>query len=241
MRCWHWGLQRRLLPYIEGDLGPQAAKRLERHLLDCGACRDLMVRLRRGRQMALLLRSQAPHADDQPPFESVAAMAGHVNVARGECTLRWQGWIERLATPGVVGALTLVLVAQLALLVITNRSLLFGQKSASNFKTSRLDLSSFHLLNLQDLKSNTEPRIATQGYVTGVHTDPDERTVAFRLVQSQGSRSPFVVCEIMSPIRIAAPRDGSYVRVYGVSRYDAQAGRNWYEVNPVVRIAVLNR
>ncbi|MCX6559342.1 MAG: hypothetical protein NTZ26_02390 [Candidatus Aminicenantes bacterium] len=36
-------------------------------------------------------------------------------------------------------------------------------------------------------------------------------------------------------------RDVWMVRVYGVARYDAQAGRQWHEVNPVLDIAVLKR
>jgi hypothetical protein len=64
--------------------------------------------------------------------------------------------------------------------------------------------------------------------------------VAFKLVESRGASQPFVVCEIVSPIRIEAPRVGSHVRVYGVARYDAQSDRNWYEVNPIFEIATLN-
>jgi len=31
------------------------------------------------------------------------------------------------------------------------------------------------------------------------------------------------------------------VRVYGTARYDAQPGRGWHEVNPVLTLAVLKR
>jgi hypothetical protein len=31
------------------------------------------------------------------------------------------------------------------------------------------------------------------------------------------------------------------VRIYGVARYDGQPGRMWYEVNPVLNIALLKR
>ena len=45
----------------------------------------------------------------------------------------------------------------------------------------------------------------------------------------------------MRRAEIPVPAEGSRVRVYGVARFDAQAGRGWHEVNPVLDIAVLKR
>ncbi len=239
MSCWHFSLRRKLLPYIEGEIHEKDLKRLERHLLDCGLCRDLLLRLRAGHQMAQKLAHQVPGGDYPPEIEAMMAAAGEGTPRPRMRVQAWHDWVERFATPGVLGVLTAVLVAQLALLVASNRDVLFGQKSAATIKTSDLDLNDFHVLDIADLKLNTEPHIATEGYVTDVHTDKEEGTVAFKLVESQSAPGPFVVCEIMSPIKMAAPRDGSYVRVYGVSRYDAQTDRKWYEVNPVLDIAVL--
>jgi len=130
-------------------------------------------------------------------------------------------------------------VLQLGLLVASNRRLLFGQRGGASAIAGALDLSEFHQLGIRDLKLNTEPHVATQGYVGNVHADEEEGTVAFKLFEDRGGSGPFVVCEIMSPISMPAPREGSYVRVYGVARYDAQTQRNWYEVNPVLNIAPL--
>ena len=45
-----------------------------------------------------------------------------------------------------------------------------------------------------------------------------------------------VVCEMIAPLEIAAPAVGSHVRVYGVSRFDSQRDREWYEIHPVLRV-----
>ncbi|MGH9453522.1 MAG: hypothetical protein ACRD2O_06085 [Terriglobia bacterium] len=241
MRCWRYNLRKKLLSYIEGELQEKDIKRLELHLLDCSLCRDLLLRLRAGHQMAQKLARRIPDNDHRSEFDTMMAAASEGGARPSQRILTWHDWLDRLATPGVLGVLTLVLLAQLALLVVSNRDVLFGQRANVTFKTGALDLNDFHLLNIAALKFNTEPHIATQGYVTDVHTDEEEGTVAFRLVENPHARGPFVVCEIMSPIKMAAPHDGSYVRVYGVSRYDAQTDRKWYEVNPVLDIAVLKR
>lgn len=144
-------------------------------------------------------------------------------------------WLDRFTTRRGVAALAMVVLVQLGLLVASNRRLLFGQRSGA--PTGALDLSEFHPLRIRDLKFNTEPHIAIQGYVRDVHADEEEGTVAFELFDDPKGSGSFVVCEIMSPISMPAPHEGSYVRVYGVARYDAQAQRNWYEVNPVLSIA----
>jgi Putative zinc-finger len=238
MSCWHFGLRRKLLPYIEGELNEKDVKQVERHLLDCGLCRDLLLRLRAGHQMAQSLSAQVPDSDHFSGFEAMLASVRKES-SRSRRLWAWHDWVDRFATPGVLGALTVVLVAQLALLVVSNRDVLFGQHTSVTVKTSALQLNDFHLLSLAEVKFNTEPRISTEGYVKDVHRDGEEGTLAFKLVANPQGHGPFVVCEIMSPIKMPAPQDGSYVRVYGVSRYDAQADRKWYEVNPVLDIAVL--
>ncbi|HUY13986.1 MAG TPA: zf-HC2 domain-containing protein [Terriglobia bacterium] len=241
MSCWHFSLRRKLLPYIEGELREKDVRQLERHLLDCGWCRELLLHLRDGHHMAQRLPRQAMGNDHPSEFRAMMADAGEEARSPWRRVPAWHDWLERFATPPVLGLLAVVLVAQCALLVVSNRDVLFGQRSGAAATTGALDLHDFHRLDIANLKFNTEPRIATQGYVTDVHTDAEEGTVAFKLVESSNAAGPFVVCEIMSPIKMAAPRDGSYVRVYGVSRFDAQAGRKWYEVNPVLDIAVLKR
>ncbi len=52
---------------------------------------------------------------------------------------------------------------------------------------------------------------------------------------------PFVICEVRDLQPPDHSGEGSRVRVYGRARFDAQPGRGWHEVNPVMEIAVLNR
>jgi len=81
----------------------------------------------------------------------------------------------------------------------------------------------------------------TEGYVSEVRLSDEDGDLTFKLVDELGRPGPFIICEIIDPIKLAAPSVGSRVRVYGVSRYDGQAGRNWYEVHPVLNSEVLRR
>jgi len=233
MTCWHFRLRRKFLPYLDGEIEPRAARRVERHLLDCAWCREILVRLRAGHRMARSLRRLGWATD-----------LGAVPIPLPEPGPRrvgWPDWFDRLATPRAASALAAVVLLQLALLVVSNRGVLFGKHRGVAVKAGALDLDDFRPLSIRDLKFNTRPHVATEGYVYDVHTDADEGTVAFKLAESADPAAPFVVCEIMSPIGIPAPPERSYVRVYGVARYDAQTDRKWYEVNPVLDINVLKR
>lgn len=237
MTCWRFRLRRKFVPYIEGDLQPKDVKKVEEHLLDCEWCRAVLVRLRAGHQMAQELRHFTSDAE-HPEFEAVLADAGGTRVgcrARGAV---WEAWLDGLATPRVVEVLTLVVIVQLALLVFSNRSVLFGARYRIAVKPAALNLSEFRQLDIRELRSNTQPHVATDGYVREVHTDEEEGTVHFKLVEDAQGSGPFVICEIMSE-QAEVPREGSHVRVYGVARYDAQTNRKWYEVNPVLNIALL--
>jgi hypothetical protein len=236
MGCWRFHLRRKFVPYLEGGLPPDDVKRLEQHLLDCQGCRAAFVRLRAGHQWAQQLRHLRLEADQPPAFEAV--MAGEGSNQRAP---RWGIWLDAVATPKVVEVLALLVLVLSALLVASNRRLLFGQRSIATVKAGALDLSDFHRLSIPELQSNTQPHIATEGYVRDVHADQDEGTVQFKLVENPQGAAPFVVCEIMSPIQMAVPPEGTHIRVYGVARYDAQTERKWNEVNPVLNIAILKR
>jgi hypothetical protein len=235
MTCWHFRLHRKFVPYLEGELQPKDVNKLEKHLLDCEACRAVLLRLRAGHQLAQELRQFRPQAE-HPEFEAVMAAAGRTGFSHRDRSLAWESWLDGLATPRVVEVLTLLVVVQLALLVFSNRTVLFGARHGITVKPTALSWSEFHQLSIPELKSNTQPHIATEGFVSDVHADEEEGTVQFKLVQNSQGSGPFVICEIMSS-QMEVPREGSYVRVYGVARYDAQTDRKWYEVNPVLNIA----
>lgn len=242
MSCWRFDLRKRMLPYLEARLPECETARLERHLLDCESCRALLVRLRAGHQMAQRLASLEFEGAEAPDFESEIAGLEAAAASQGAMqSLAWRGWLDRLATPRMVTALSAVVLLQLGLLVVSNRGVLLGERSRTSIAAGAIDLAEFRQLTIPELKSNTQPHVATDGYVEDVHTDEEEGTVAFKLVQSPQNSPSFVVCEIMSPIQMAPPAEGSRVRVYGVERYDAQQDRKWYEVNPVLSIVPLKR
>ena len=231
MLCRHFLLRRRYVPYLDGSLNAESVKRVERHLVDCEPCRDLFVRLRAGHQMAQRLERIVAAADGRREFATVMAA---VNTSPRLHSRGWQGWLEHLATPRAVSVLATLVVVQLVLLVVSNRGVLLGKRSQVSINSSTVDLDEFRRLSIEDLRSNTQPHVATDGYVYDVHRDAEEGTVAFKLGQSRNAPKEFVVCEIIT--RMPAPRDGDHVRVYGVARYDAQSDRKWYEVNPVLNI-----
>jgi len=239
MSCWRFDLRKRMLLYLEGRLPEPKTARLERHLLDCESCRALVVSLRAGHQMARRLASLELESAEAPDFEPEIAGLEAAASEGGTPGLVWQGWLDRLATPRIITVLSAVVLLQLGLLVVSNRGVLLGERSRTSIAAGAIDLAGFRHMTISELKSNTQPHVATDGYVEHVHTDEEEGTVAFRLVESSQNKSSFVVCEIMSPIQMAPPAEGSRVRVYGVERYDAQQDRNWYEVNPVLSIVPL--
>jgi hypothetical protein len=242
MSCWRFYLRRKFVPYLEGELPPREAKRLEKHMLDCEWCRAMFVRLQAGHQLAQQLRHLGPDgAHRAPEFEAMMADAGKIVIGRHRWARVWENWLYTLTTPRVVLVLTVLVLVQLALLVVSNRRVLFGERTSVTVKSSALDFSDFHPLSIPEFQLNTQPHIATEGYVRDMHVDEEERTLHFKLMEIAQGPGPFVVCEIMSPIGMTLPREGNRVRVYGVARYDAQPGRNWHEVNPVLNITILKR
>jgi hypothetical protein len=240
MSCWRFYLRRKFVPYLEGSLPPPEAKRLEKHILDCDRCRAMLARLRTGHRLAQQLRQFKPEgAQGAPEFEAMMADMGEIVIGRHSWARLWENWLYSLTTPRTVQGLTALVLVLSALLVVSNRRVLFGERGSAAVKRSAMDFSNFHPLSIPELATNTRPHIATEGYVRDVHIDKEEGTVHFKLVEIPQGSGPFVVCEIISPIGMSLPPEGSRVRVYGVARYDAQPGREWHEVNPVLNIAVL--
>ena len=237
MKCRRVGLRRNLIPYIEGRLARRAAGRMEKHLARCPACRAELARLREGHRLAQRLSSL--HSGDTPAAPVFATfVSAEKNVGRRRSWF-WERWFDVLTMPRVVPVLAAIVVLQLALLLVTNRTALIQGRGAAALKPAALDISRFRTVSIADLSTNTLPHVAIEGYVRDVRIDQEEKTLHFILAPRPEGPGPFVVCEIMSPGGIAVPREGSRVRVYGVARYDGQAGRNWHELNPVLDIAVL--
>jgi len=240
MSCWRYDLQSEFVPYLEGELSPRRVTRLERHLVGCESCRAMMTRLRSGLKSARQLQPLKPGGTHRPQeWQTLMAdLDGHDAGGHGLARL-WESWLDALTTPRAVQLLTALVLVLLALLVVTNRSVLFGERSDPPVRLSAMDFIDFHHLRIPDFKTNTKPHIATEGYVRDVYADEEEGTLHFKLVEGRQGSEPFVVCEIINPYEMTAPREGSRVRVYGVSRFDAQNDRKWHEVNPVLNIDIL--
>jgi len=242
MRCLRFGLRKRFVPYLEGELPPREAKRVEKHLADCGRCRALFGRLRAGLRSARQLRHLGPEdAHPAPEFEAMMADIDDMVPVRHKWVRAWEDWFYALTTPRLVQVLMVLVLALAAALVFSNRRSWLGDRTGGPDKTTAFKFSEFALLRIPELQSNTRPHIAIEGYVRDVHIDREEGTLHFTLAEIPQGSGAFVICEIMSPSGMMLPRDGNRVRVYGVARYDSQPGREWYEVNPVLNISVLKR
>jgi hypothetical protein len=109
----------------------------------------------------------------------------------------------------------------------------------SGWARSPIDRDEFHEVNIADIETNTEPHVVAEGYVAEVRVNDEDGDLSFKLVESLHQAEPFIVCEIIDPIKLMPPPVGSRVRVYGVSRYDGKTDHNWYEVHPVLSIEMV--
>ncbi len=228
MTCWRFRLRRRLLPYVEGSLDVRATEKVEMHLLDCAHCRALVVRLRAAHAFAQQLTLLAVDVEGAPS----TASGPDVNSWRPETRTTDFSHFGRRSAAAILAGTAVVAGAFWIQSVRGRRNLA---------PHAAIDPGSFPTVSIGDLKNNARPRVSTEGYVSDVHLDREEGTLAFKLAERPGAGEPFVVCEISSPVALEPPISGSYVRVYGVERYDGQPGRHWYEVNPVFEVAVLRR
>ena len=244
----HRRARRRFLLYLSGSLSPDAVRLLEKHLIGCAACRMTFARLKDGHRAAEKLNrieKTMPLAAEEGA--AAPAFTAALAEARGGRTLRrkWNGMRTAcslaFSAPRTVWILAAVVVLQAALLVVFNRNAPTTPRTSAAAAIPAIDFDQFRILDIAEIPGNSLPHIATEGYVRNVWMDEEEKTLHFKLAASPAGESPYVICEILNPGRIAAPRAGSRVRVYGLARYDAQIGRRWHEVNPVLNIDVLNR
>jgi hypothetical protein len=225
MRCWRIDIQRNLARYLHGELSLQAVKRLEDHLLDCGACRTKVERLRRGDHFARLIPGLTPVHDPWPEIEKAMESS---SVPRTTPKARRISIKPTLAYVSTVLSLALG-----ALLVIA------GQQLNKAPIGGPMDLDEFHPVKISDLARTSMPHVMAEGYVSDVRANDEDGDLCFRLVDDLRQSGPFVVCEIIDSIKIQPPMVGSRVRVYGVSRFDNKEDHRWYEVHPVLNIEVL--
>lgn len=237
LRCLYF--RKHLAIYAEGELSSRAANRIEDHLVDCGDCRAALLRLRAGQRFAAQVPRRAAPSDQWQAIEGLidAEQQGTAKRARSGAASSQVRW-RRPARVSMAGLLlALVSLSLLILTVVVNRQ----SRSESSVAMGSLDLSEFHAVSISDIGRSTEPHVVAEGVVSDVRIDDEDGDLVFKLVDDVRRPQPFIVCEIISPIKIAAPPVGSYVRVYGVSRYDGKADHQWYEVHPVLDIEVVRR
>ena len=236
MRCLRFDLWRNFPRYLDKELGASKVGQIEDHLLDCNACRARLARLRDGQRFALQLKRRKPLGDH---WDMLAAALDNSSTLAVAAKRRFTKWRRFRLSPWVaVGALGVVVIVLSALLVTQHKE---PKAIIATQISGAVDLEEFHPVSISDIENNTRPHIVAEGYVSEVNlSDEEDGDLKFKLVEDIERPSPFIVCEIISPIKLAAPVVGSRVRVYGVSRYDAEAGREWYEVHPVLNIEAVN-
>jgi hypothetical protein len=232
MRCWRIDLQRSFSLYLTGELGDGAVKRIEDHLLDCGSCRTRVAHLRNGHRLAQQLPRFTPRNDR---WTAIEAAIGSQPAASQQTRER-----ELVLKPGFALAAISVM-ALIGVTLIAWGRLAPTQERNGSLVAESLDLSEFQTVNIADIEQNQKPHVVAEGYVSEVRVNDEDGDWRFKLVDDLGHPGPFIVCEIIDPIRLKVPSVGSRVRVYGVSRYDGQADHNWYEVHPVLNIEVVHR
>jgi hypothetical protein len=235
LRCF---LSRRsFVAYLDRELGVVAISRVEDHLADCFRCRARLVRLRDGRRLARQLPSMAPPTEGWTALE--AALDKEDASRRQPRPAKSAGWLTapaRLSILAMGAGLVLAggLFALYTRMSPANRT---GQEQGLAKSSGWVvDTRDFREVTIDEMDRNTDPHVVAEGFVSEVRMDEEEGDLTFRLVDDMRQPRPFIVCEIINPINVAVPAVGSRVRVYGVSRYDAKADHQWYEVHPVLDI-----
>jgi anti-sigma factor RsiW len=237
MKCWRIDLRRSFSLYVTGELDASVVKRVEDHLLDCGSCRTRLARLRNGHRLAQEMPRFTPNHD---PWTAIEAAIEAQRPLPASTMRERAKWRKLVLKPGFALAVIGVAALIAAVLVASGRRAA-GEERAGSLIAEALDLSEFHTVNIADIEQNQKPHVMAEGYVSEVRVNDEDGDLSFKLVDDLGRPGPFIICEIIDPIKLAAPSVGSRVRVYGVSRYDGQADHNWYEVHPVLNIEVVRR
>ena len=236
LRCLY--SRRRLAVYADGELPRRSADRVENHLVGCGKCRAMLLRLRAGQRFAGQVPRRSPASDQWGAIH--ALIEAEAPDPAAPARVRVPAWRRAAWTSLASVVLALVSLSLLILTAIVNRQSHIDSRAVSAV-TGALDLGDFHAVSISDIARSTEPHVVAEGYVSDVRIDNEDGDLVFKLVDDVKRPQPFIICEIISPIKVAPPPIGSRVRVYGVSRYDGQQDHQWYEVHPVLDIEVVRR
>ncbi len=233
-------LRKKFVAYLEGGAGPREAKRLERHLDACRECAELLARLRSGHEAGRRFGRLAADAGRRPPeFEEIWATIGATLDRPARPAISGGRILRALSTPLAVRLLILLVLTQAVLLVVSVRKIPSRAVAGAVRAEDAPLLQDYAPVRIAEFSSNSEFRVVTEGFVKDVYFDEHERSLHIKLVEVPQKPEPFVICEVRELGGLTIPRPGSRVRVYGTARFDAQPGRGWHEVNPVLTLAVL--
>jgi hypothetical protein len=240
MKCLRFDLWKNYSWYVDGALGDHTVRKVESHLLDCNDCRVRVVRLHDGQRLATQLPRLKPSRDGWGAIEAALnSQTEDSATIKPEVLSRLTprgpaSWQQVLTSPNF--AIAIFAVA----LMVFSAVLLWDKQKPRPLEGTPLvrafDGSNFRPVLISEIAKNTAPHVVAEGYVTEVKIDRDDGNYKFKLVENIRQSEPFIICEIITPINIEPPTVGSRVRVYGVSRYDAEEGRRWHEVHPVLNI-----
>jgi hypothetical protein len=142
----------------------------------------------------------------------------------------------RILPPALAAGALLAAAAGVVMIVV-----LTGREAGAGGPAAAPPAAGFARTAIREFPQSSRSRVVTEGFVREVYYDEEERTLHIRLAEAPSGPGPFVICEVRDARGLIIPEAGSRVRVYGRARFDAQPGRGWHEVNPVMEIAVLNR
>jgi hypothetical protein len=93
----------------------------------------------------------------------------------------------------------------------------------------------YHPETIDSIQTSRHTHVVLVGHVAFVKREADG-DVHLRLVDAHGHR---VVIEIIPELPLVVPRRGQVVRVWGIRRFDNEAGHGWWEVHPARKLEVL--
>jgi hypothetical protein len=203
--------------YIDGAATPAITRRIEEHLLDCGRCRARLVRMRDAKRLLERLPSI-----DAPAF----ARAPMVSPAMPRRSFPRSRLLRHFAVDALVAAT-----------LFAAFTLLYTHAASAG---SRLyDFSAFEPVDLHQIASTHDPHVVVQGVVSDIAGNfENEGRRRFRLSDPRDPAAS-VVCEILDGDSVAAPKAGTRVRVWGVTRFDSNPAHRWYEIHPVLKMEVV--